>query len=253
MVSRSLQSSPIFDHDVSLIQAFTNARQLQAAASQSWDMLIARPKVFLTRVWHLLSQPCRPTDSYGYTLFTKGMVSRLREETNPSTALLDGQVCFLDQDLDQRYRQSSGRYSASSRSPAWPILLYGWASSVLPPSVLVWSGRTVLYWNQCMAHGSTSLLAADFFPFGLVLRPSQNTRSVPLSSCPTGLCLASVSANGFTERGSAIWMARPRTCRYQVCIFAMPICGRPLYCIANRPSTRGPLFGPFRWFPRELH
>jgi hypothetical protein len=103
-------SSKRFDRDVALNLAFTTVRQLRAAASQylAWDMLVSCPEVFLTREQHLLAQPCRPTDTYGYTLFTKGMVSRLGDETRPSTALLDGHVRVLDHDLDQRYRQSSG-------------------------------------------------------------------------------------------------------------------------------------------------
>jgi hypothetical protein len=103
-------SSKRFDRDVALNLAFTTVRQLRAAASQylAWDMLVSQPEVFLTRDRHLLAQPCRPTDTYGYTLFTKGMVARLGDETRPSTALLDGQVRFLDTDLNQRYLASSG-------------------------------------------------------------------------------------------------------------------------------------------------
>jgi hypothetical protein len=96
-----------------------------------------------------------------------------------------------------------------------------------------------------VAPSSTSLQAVDAYPFDLVLRPSGNALSAPLSFWLTERCRVSVSASGYIAcnsgplhpwaLSSAIWMAR----HGPPSIFALPICTRP--SMVNRPS------GPTIW------
>jgi hypothetical protein len=93
--------------------------------------------------WHLLAQPFRRTDSYGYTLFTKSMVSPLGNETCPSIALLDAQVCLLGHNLDLRYCRSSRPLAQSE------LVLAGLADLTLWLGWLCTSECFGLEWDDC--------------------------------------------------------------------------------------------------------
>jgi hypothetical protein len=92
--------------DKTLTLAFTTIRGLRSAASQylAWDMMVSNPATVLDHQQRVLVQPCRPTDSIGYSFHAKGMASRIGDEAQPSLPLLDCHVRYLDADLDRRYQ-----------------------------------------------------------------------------------------------------------------------------------------------------
>jgi hypothetical protein len=99
-------STKRFDKDVALTLTFGTIRQLRSAASQyfAWDMMIAHPtSVVLTKDRRLVGQPCRPTDGFGSTLHSRGMMARIGDDSKPSVALLDGQIRAFDAELNTSF------------------------------------------------------------------------------------------------------------------------------------------------------
>jgi hypothetical protein len=61
-------------------------------------MMVQNPlSTFLDQQQRVLTQGCRATDNYSYTLFSKGMTGRLGTESNPSAPLLFRHVLYMDQ------------------------------------------------------------------------------------------------------------------------------------------------------------
>ena len=82
-------------------------RQLRSAASQflGWEMMISAPlTTYIDQQQRVLSQPCRATDNYSFSLFSKGMSGRLGTDSQPATALLFRHVLFMDQFFAANYK-----------------------------------------------------------------------------------------------------------------------------------------------------
>jgi hypothetical protein len=131
-----LRKSPSKRHaGADLNLAFSTIRQLRSAASQfhAWDMMISRPdRAFMDQQRRVLEQPCRPTDGLSYTLYTGGLRARVGDQTQPSVALLDCHVRFLDQDLNQAYlrcRTPHEKRSCALGGLANLFLWLGWLRS----------------------------------------------------------------------------------------------------------------------------
>lgn len=80
--------------------SMATVRHLRSAASQflGWEMMVQNPlSTFLDQQQRVLTQGCRATDNYSYTLFSKGMTGRLGTESNPSAPLLFRHVLYMDQ------------------------------------------------------------------------------------------------------------------------------------------------------------
>ena len=139
-------STKRFDKDVALTLAFGTIRQLRSAASQyfAWDMMVAHPtSVVLTKDQRLIGQPCRPTDGFSSTLHSRGMMTRIGDDTRPSIALLDGQIRAFDAELNDRFLQAQS--STAKREYA----LAGLANLTLWLGWLCTSECFGLTWPDC--------------------------------------------------------------------------------------------------------
>lgn len=95
--------------DMPVFQSFNTIRNLRSAASQfwAWDLMLTHPNaVVLNKERKLLIQPCRPSDGLDFTLYTKGLRTRIGDEAHPSVALLDQHVRAMEAELDAAYRQA---------------------------------------------------------------------------------------------------------------------------------------------------
>jgi hypothetical protein len=86
---------------------YSTVRGLRSAAAQFYrlDLQIAFPQqAFIdSSARAMISAGCSPTDELSYTLMSAGMSRRLGDESNPSEALLDQHIRFLNDTLEQRY------------------------------------------------------------------------------------------------------------------------------------------------------
>ena len=108
--------------------AYTTIRHLRSAASQycALDAIVSDPSgAVLTKDQKVLFQRCRPTDSLISSLFAKGMLSRLGDESKPSVALLDCHIRELDRELNAMY------YAAESPLEKRDLALAGFANLAL--------------------------------------------------------------------------------------------------------------------------
>jgi hypothetical protein len=110
-LSYSLQTGRRLSTDGSrMTLTYSTIRQLRSAASQymAWEMMIRYPgSVYMDQGKRLIQQTCRPTDSFGATMFASGLKARIGDESRPSVALLDRQIRWLDMDLNRRYEAAS--------------------------------------------------------------------------------------------------------------------------------------------------
>jgi hypothetical protein len=86
---------------------YNTVRGLRSAAAQFYrlDLQIAYPQqAFIdSSARAMIAKGCSPTDELSYTLMSTGMSRRLGDESNPSVALLDQHVRFLNDMLEQRF------------------------------------------------------------------------------------------------------------------------------------------------------
>ena len=114
---------------------FATVRQLRSAASQflGWEMMISAPlSTYIDQQQRVLSQPCRATDNYSFSLFTKGLAGRLGTETRPATALLFQHVRFMDRFFAANYTSastSSGQRRWALAGLANALFWLGWLRS----------------------------------------------------------------------------------------------------------------------------
>jgi hypothetical protein len=86
--------------------SFGTVRALRSAASHFYglDMINAHPcNTYLDKQKRLIHNPVRWTDGYNFTLFSKGLSTRMGTSVKPSTALLARHVAYLDADLNKRF------------------------------------------------------------------------------------------------------------------------------------------------------
>jgi hypothetical protein len=113
--------------------SFATVRSLRSAASQflGWEMMMSSPlSTFIDQQQCVLHQPRRATDSYSYTLFTKGISGRLGTDSQPATALLFRHVFFMDSCFLANYCASTTDVSRRR----WALAglanaLFGWVGS----------------------------------------------------------------------------------------------------------------------------
>lgn len=108
-IQESYSLRPSSRADDSLV-SFATVRSLRSAASQflGWEMMVSSPlSTFIDQQQRVLHQPCRATDSYSFTLFTKGISGRLGTDSQPATALLFRHVFFMDSYFLANYRAST--------------------------------------------------------------------------------------------------------------------------------------------------
>ena len=109
-------------------------RQLRSAVSQyqAWDALISSPTGAYYDKKRLLLSPCRPTDSAGFTLFARGLSSRIGDSPLPSTALLGRHIRGLDEWMDSHFLQATTgaeRWRWAKAGTANLLLWLGWLRS----------------------------------------------------------------------------------------------------------------------------
>lgn len=115
--------------------AFATIRHLRSAASQllGWEMLVRDPSsTFQDTQQNVIQLPCRPTDSYSFTLFTKGMSGRLGTASSPATPLLFRHVLYMDRTFNANYKSASSLQSKRQWAMAGVanlILWLGWLRS----------------------------------------------------------------------------------------------------------------------------
>ena len=113
------------------LTSFGTIRHLRSAASQflGWEMMLESPlSTLLDQQQRVLLQPCRPTDSYSFSLFTKGFSSRLGTESNPSSPLLFRHVLYMDRLFASNYKSATN-----------PLTRRRWALAGLA-NLLFWLG-----------------------------------------------------------------------------------------------------------------
>ena len=84
-------------------------RHLRSAASQflGWEMMVRHPtSTVLDQQHRVLQQPCRATDCYSFSLFSKGLSSRLGTDSTPAVPLLFRHVRYMDLIFDPYYGQA---------------------------------------------------------------------------------------------------------------------------------------------------
>jgi hypothetical protein len=86
---------------------YSTVRSLRSAAAQFYrlDLQIAFPqKAFIdSSARAMVSAGCSPTDELSYTLMSAGMSRRLGDESNPSLALSDNHVRYMNDQFERRY------------------------------------------------------------------------------------------------------------------------------------------------------
>jgi hypothetical protein len=129
---------------------FATVRGLRSAASHHWiwDLLHVQPAQLTLgfRDKPTVVTGCSPTDELAYTIFTDGMKRRLGDSSQPSVALLDQHVTWMNDHFESVYRsagddltlQRSTCRAASANLLAW----LGWLRAVENSSV-TW-GDTVV-------------------------------------------------------------------------------------------------------------
>ena len=123
--------------------SFGTVRQLRSAASQflGWEMMIlAQLSTYIDQQQRVLSQPCRATDSYSFSLFTKGLSGWLGTDSRPATALLFQHVLFMNQFFAANYKAAaapSGQRRWALAGLANALFWLGWfrSSETLHPYV----------------------------------------------------------------------------------------------------------------------
>ena len=179
--------------------AYTTIRHLRSAASQycALDAIVSDPSgAVLTKDQKVLFQRCRPTDSLISSLFAKGMLSRLGDESKPSVALLDCHIRELDRELNAMY------YAAESPLEKRDLALAGFANLAL------WLGW--LRSSECFDAEWTDISAVEphqsarhdlppdsgWFSFASHRRQNLTVAALPTLSWPTEPVLGSALASG---------------------------------------------------------
>ena len=89
---------------------FGSIRPLRSAASQfiAWDLVHqSNGASYMDQGRRVYAGSCRATDNLAFTLFSLGQSARIGDHVNPSTALLDRHVRWLDADLRTRFASAS--------------------------------------------------------------------------------------------------------------------------------------------------
>ena len=87
---------------------FNSVRQIRSAVSNyaSWDVVQSQPDAnYFDNHRHHLG-PCKVTDTGGYTLFSKGLASRIGNNPRQATALLGRHAANLEGWFAERYRRA---------------------------------------------------------------------------------------------------------------------------------------------------
>jgi hypothetical protein len=130
------KSSRRRDSIESLNVAFSTVRQFRSAVSQfmAWDAVISHPsQAFLDQNKRLIYQSCRPTDNLSSSFFSSGLSARIGDEPNPSVALLDRHIRWMEQDLNTRFlatRDPLLRHEVALAGLATLSLWLGWLRSM---------------------------------------------------------------------------------------------------------------------------
>ena len=109
---------------------FDTVRRIRSAVSaySTLDMVQVAPDGnYFDKGTHRVG-PCVPTDSGGYTLFAKGLSSRIGNNPRPATALLGRHVASLDAWMDSECQRAGGpaRRSWALAGLASCLLWLGW-------------------------------------------------------------------------------------------------------------------------------
>ena len=109
---------------------FGSIRGLRSAAAQFYalDLVTANPDRIMmdAKSRPVVVQGCLPTDDLGYSHFTSGMKRRIGEHSQPSTALLERHVKWIDDLVENQFRQA---FTPKQRKTACRIAitnLLGW-------------------------------------------------------------------------------------------------------------------------------
>lgn len=89
---------------------FGSIRPLRSAASQflAWDACFSTGGAsYIDDHRRVLLGDCRSTDNLAYSLFSQGQATRIGHNPQPSTALLERHIRWIDHHLRQRYLQST--------------------------------------------------------------------------------------------------------------------------------------------------
>ena len=90
---------------------FGSIRGLRKAVAQFYalDLVTANPDRIMmdaNKSRPVVVQGCLPTDDLGYSHFTSGMKRRIGEHSQPSTALLERHVKWIDDLVENQFRQA---------------------------------------------------------------------------------------------------------------------------------------------------
>ena len=182
------------------------ARQLRSAASQwyTWNFLLAHPgRLIHSKSGELVVQRCRPTDSFGGTLFYRGLSTRLGVDVQPAVALLRRHVVWLNDYLDVQFRSASSgalRRDIAKAGLANLFFYLGWLRSNEGFSTC-WNDFTVTEPADWAAHD----LPTGVGSIGVRLLPE--TKS--MRSRTADVVLAYTTRSGLSI---GIWWHRARRC-----------------------------------------
>jgi hypothetical protein len=111
---------------------FGSIRGLRSSASQLYalELLTANPDRIMmdTKSRHVVVKGCSPTDDLGFSHFTAGMKRHIGEHSQPSTALLERQVKWINQLAENQFDRPF-RLNSVKLPVVWLSLIFwdGWA------------------------------------------------------------------------------------------------------------------------------
>jgi hypothetical protein len=173
--------------------AFTTVRQIRSAksAQETWlQLLTEMDTTFQSQTNQPLSHLTgRLTDTFGMTLFAKGLENRLGNEETPSVALTSSQVRFLDRQFTLSHRALAGD---EKRQTALAALanIFAWTGWMRASELFVlhWDDITLIRPTDGQYHGLPPGAGA------FILRLSARTKSS--TSHRADIVIATTTASG---------------------------------------------------------